>query len=56
MTKYKIQIIKWIMYLPIRFAFRIIWLMVIAGNDTAKNVYAAMWDANLDMPLLKGKR
>ena len=43
--------VDWLVFLPVRFAFRIIWLMAKVNGD-ARDVYRAMWDANLDLPPL----
>lgn len=44
-----------ITHLPIALAYRIIWAMAKTGNRNAIDVYNAMWDANLSMPLLEKK-
>lgn len=33
-------------------AYRLIWLGAKTGNPTARDIYRAMWDANLDLPKL----
>lgn len=46
--------VRWVVRLPIALAFRIVWAMALTGNRNAREVYAAMWDANLSLPRLKG--
>lgn len=41
---------SWLAYLPIRFAYRIIWLCAKLNLGSARDVYRAMWDANLALP------
>lgn len=43
----------WVAHLPLRFAFRIVWLCARLNLGGARAVYAAMWDANLDLPPLE---
>lgn len=43
----------WLAMLPIRLAYRLVWLAACTRNRTARDVYAAMWDANLDLPPLR---
>ena len=43
---------SWAAYLPIRLAYRIIWLTAKAGSPDARAVYHAMWGVNLDLPPL----
>jgi hypothetical protein len=40
----------WFAYLPIALAYRLVWLAVLTGNVHARDVYRAMWHANLDLP------
>lgn len=44
---------SWLALIPIRLAYRIVWLSARLGSTTARDVYRAMWDANLDLPPLK---
>ncbi len=44
---------RWLCGLPIAFAYRIVWAMAKLGNRTARDVYRAMWDANLDLPRIE---
>lgn len=42
--------ISWIAFSPVLLAFRIIWLWAKIGNQSAQDVYRAMWLMNLDLP------
>jgi hypothetical protein len=42
----------WFAYLPVRLAYRIIWVAARLNLGSARQVYAAMWEANLDLPAL----
>ena len=44
------RIADWFAYLPVRFAYRIIWLSARLNLGSARQVYAAMWEANLALP------
>ena len=46
------DVLRWFEHLPIALAYRIVWAMAKLGSRNAKDVYDAMWDANLSMPLL----
>lgn len=39
---------------PIAIAYRLIWLAARLRLGSARDVYSAMWDANLALPPLKG--
>lgn len=43
----------WLTWLPMRLAFRIVWLMAMIGNRSAEDVYLAMWSVNLALPRIK---
>ena len=43
---------SWLLGLPIALAYRIVWLMARLGSRNGRDVYRAMWDANLDLPPL----
>lgn len=49
---WKDNFIGWLNYLPVRLAFRIIWLCARMGNATAIDIYKAMWKAELDLPVI----
>ncbi len=38
--------------IPIRIAYRIVWMSAKLGSPVAKGIYEAMWEANLDLPKL----
>ena len=40
----------WLAYLPVRLAYRIIWLTARLGGRAAKAVEEAMWDGGLGVP------
>lgn len=42
----------WIAHLPIRLAYRLVWLTAKAGSRNARDVHRAMWDASLNVPPL----
>ena len=42
----------WLAMLPIYAAYRLVWLMAKWGHPDARDVYLAMWQANLDLPPL----
>ena len=44
------QITGWFGFLPVRLAYRIIWLTARLGGQTARAVEAAAWDAGLGVP------
>lgn len=44
------RIKEWLAYLPVRTAFRIIWVTAKMGGHSARNVHLAMHDAWLDVP------
>lgn len=44
--------IDWLTHLPVAFAYRIIWLAARLNLGSARDVYSAMWDANLDLPAI----
>lgn len=44
------QITGWFGYLPVRLAYRIIWLVARMGGQTARAVEEAAWDAGLGVP------
>ncbi len=46
------RVSRWFLHLPIRLAYRIVWAMASLGSRNARDVYQAMWDANLNLPLL----
>lgn len=49
------RVADWLAYLPVRLAYRIIWLAARLNLGAARAVYAAMWDANLALPPLRDK-
>jgi hypothetical protein len=49
------RIRDWFGYLPIRLAYRIIWLAARLNMGSARCVYRAMWNANLDLPPLPSR-
>lgn len=49
------RIADWAAHLPVRFAYRIIWLCARLNLGSARAVYAAMWDAHLALPPLPNK-
>lgn len=46
------RLVDWAMHLPIRLAYRIVWLTALTGHSNARAVYDAMWEANLNLPKL----
>ena len=44
------QALGWIACLPVRLAYRIIWLTGKLGSRNARDVQRAMWDAGLSVP------
>lgn len=47
------RVADWFAYLPVRLAYRIIWLAARLNLGAARQVYAAMWDANLALPPIR---
>lgn len=43
------EIVLWLAALPVRLAYRIIWLTGLVSRD-ARDVQRAMWDAGLSVP------
>lgn len=41
---------SWAAYLPLRLAYRIVWLCARFNLGSGRDVYRAMWDANLALP------
>lgn len=48
-------LLDWLAFLPVRFAFRVIWCAAQINRD-ARDVYRAMWGANLDLPPLPARK
>lgn len=48
------RFVGWLGLLPVRLAYRLIWLAALTGNPTARSVYSAMWRMYLDLPRIKG--
>lgn len=46
------DVFDWVAMLPVRLAFRLVWLVALLGHRDARAVYQAMWDAELDLPSL----
>lgn len=46
----------WLSYQPVALAYRIIWLTAKLGSGNARDVHAAMWDANLAVPPLTAQQ
>lgn len=44
------EIVSWLACLPVRLAYRIIWLTGKLGSRNAQDVQRAMWDAGLNVP------
>jgi hypothetical protein len=44
------RLLSEILWLPMRLAFRLVWLMALVGNRSAEDVYLAMWSVNLNLP------
>lgn len=44
------RVADWLAYLPMRFAYRIVWASARMNLGSARDVYRAMWDANLSLP------
>lgn len=44
------EILDWFALLPVRLAYRLIWLIALTGHRDAQAVYRAMWDAQLNLP------
>lgn len=42
----------WFEFLPLRVAYRLVWLSAKSGSRTGIDVYNAMWEANLSLPIL----
>jgi hypothetical protein len=50
------RVAGWFAYLPVRLAYRIVWLAAVLNLRAARDVYAAMWEANLALPPLRLRR
>lgn len=55
------RLLDWFAALPVRLAYRLIWLTAKLGSRNAKDVSNAMWNAGLNIPrastdLLRGDR
>lgn len=50
------DIVAWLAHRPIALAFRIIWLCAWLNLGSSRAIYRAMWDANLDLPVLPAAR
>ena len=50
------NVCRWIGGLPIMLAYRIVWAAARLNIGSAREVYRAMWDANLDLPRLKDQQ
>lgn len=46
------RIIAWATFQPVWAAYRLVWLAAKSGNPDARDVYEAMWQANLALPPL----
>jgi hypothetical protein len=46
--------LMWLEGLPVRLAYRIIWLTGKLGSRNARDVQQAMWDAGLSVPTIRG--
>lgn len=44
--------INWLAFVPVWLAYRLIWASAATGNNGARHVYRAMWEAGLDLPVL----
>ena len=44
------RVTGWLAALPVRFAYRVIWLTGKLGSRNARDVQQAMWDAGLSVP------
>ncbi len=44
--------IDWLLFAPVWLAYRLIWASAATGNRDARDVYRAMWEAGLDLPVL----
>lgn len=44
------RLLGWFGCLPLRFAYRVIWLTAVLGGKTAREVQRAMWDAGFAVP------
>jgi hypothetical protein len=44
------RITGWFGYLPVRLAYRIVWLTARLGGRTARAIEEAMWDAGIGVP------
>lgn len=44
------RFVSWLEYLPVRLAFRIIWLAALVRLPSAESVYVIMWRDHLDLP------
>jgi hypothetical protein len=49
-------IVGWLAALPVRLAYRIIWLTAKLGSRNARDVQRAMWDAGLSIPPLTAEQ
>lgn len=45
----------WIAHLPVALAYRLVWFVARFNLGAGRDVYAAMWDANLALPPLPPK-
>jgi hypothetical protein len=45
------ELVLWLAALPVRLAYRIIWLTGLLGSRNARDVQRAMWDAGLSVPM-----
>ena len=47
------RLTEWLAMLPIRLAYRLVWLVALTGSATGQRVYRAMWDSDLDLPPIR---
>jgi hypothetical protein len=40
----------WLAALPVRLAYRLVWLTAVLGSRNARDVQRAMWNAGLSVP------
>jgi len=47
-------VLGWVCHLHLVIAYRIVWAGAKLNLGSSRDVYRAMWDANLDLPPIKG--